>query len=359
MVAVQLRRRSVGRQDPLSREALFRQVGALVGAVLLGFLSMAVREVGADRTGLLVQASTATAATVVVVLLLPWHRMPNVVHMLVPFVYLAVAYLAREATGGAQSAYAQLALLPIFWVAVYGSRAELAGIILGAATLLSMPLFGHGATDQEWVRTLTTLLGGSIVAFVVHRFFNLIRHQTSRLQIFAGTDPLTGAANRRAWDEELATALIRAEREELPLSMAIIDLDDFKGFNDRHGHQAGDRLLKEAAAAWRSILRASDVLSRIGGDEFAILLPGCGLDMAATIADRLRSAVPPSAGCSVGVAVWNGQESALGFMARTDGALYDAKDRGRDRVVITSDDGVRVEVGGHRPAPSRRRDERV
>lgn len=356
MASVQLRRRSSG-QDPLSREALFRQVGALVGAVLLGFLSMAVREVSQPQTALLVQASTLTAATVVAVLLMPWHRLPNFTHAMVPFLYLGVAYLARQATGGVDSAYAQLALLPIFWVAVYGSRVELGSVVAAAAALLALPLIGHGATDQDWVRTLAILFGGSTVALVVHRFFNQIRHQASRLQVFAGTDSLTGAANRRAWDEELASVLARAEREPLPVSMAIIDLDDFKGFNDRHGHQAGDRLLKEAAAAWRSILRASDVLARIGGDEFAVLLPGCGLEMAATIADRLRGAVPPSAGCSVGVALWDGKETALGFTARADGALYDAKDRGRDRVVITSDDGVRIEVGAE--SRRQRRDERV
>jgi diguanylate cyclase (GGDEF)-like protein len=344
MATVQLRRRGTGRPDPLSREALFRQVGALVGAVLLGFLSMAVREVDADRTGLLVQASTVTAATVVATLVLPWHRLPNLAHALVPFVFLIVAYLARQATGGADSAYAQLALLPVFWVAVYGSRIELAAMILAAGGLLMMPLLDGGATDQAWVSTFAMLFGGSSVAFLVHRFFNQIRHQNTRLQAFAGTDPLTGAANRRAWDEELSIALVRGARDGLPLSMALIDIDDFKGFNDRHGHQSGDRLLKESAAAWRSILRASDVLARIGGDEFAVLLPGCALEVAASIADRLRAAVPSSAGCSVGVAMWDPRETSTELVARADLALYEAKSLGRDRVVITSDDGVRIEV---------------
>jgi diguanylate cyclase (GGDEF)-like protein len=345
MASVQLRRRGAGRPDPLSREALFRQVGALVGAVLLGFLSMAVREVDADRTGLLVQASTVTAATVVATLVLPWHRLPNLVHTLVPFVFLGVAFLARQGTGGIDSAYAQLALLPIFWVAVYGSVIELGIMMLAAGGVLAIPLFGPDATDQAWVSMLGMLFGGCAIAFLVHRFFNQIRHQNTRLQVFAGTDPLTGAANRRAWDEELSLALVRGARDGLPLSMAIIDLDDFKGFNDRNGHQAGDRLLKESAAAWRSILRASDVLARIGGDEFGVLLPGCALDMAASIADRLRAAVPASAGCSVGVAVWDGRETAAELVARADGALYDAKEQGRDRVVVVLEgEATRLEM---------------
>jgi diguanylate cyclase (GGDEF)-like protein len=356
-MALHLERRASDRQDPLSREALFRQVGALIGAVLLGFLSMAMREVDSTRTDLLVQASTVTAATVILTLFVPWHRLPYVCHTLVPFVFLAVAYLARVATGGAGSSYAQLALLPLFWVAVYGARWELGAMFAASAALLTLPLLGADHGDEQWVRTLGMLFGGGAVALVVHRFIGQIRRQTTRLQTYAGTDPLTGAANRRTWDDELDAALSRAARDGVPISMALLDLDDFKGFNDRNGHQAGDRLLKESAAAWRSILRVTDILARIGGDEFAVLLPGCALEMAATIADRLRAAVPASAGCSVGVAVWDGRETALDFANRVDGALYDAKGRGRDRVVITSDDGVRIEVADGLPRAYR--DQRV
>jgi diguanylate cyclase (GGDEF)-like protein len=336
--------RASGGRDPLSRDVLFRQVGTLTGAVLLGFLAMALREVDAEATGPLVQASTITAGAVIATLLVPWHRLPAPIHTAVPFVFLAVAYLARQATGGPDSAYAQLALLPVFWVAVYGTRLELGAVMAAAAGLLAAPMLAEGEVGQAWVRSAPMIVGGGAVAFLVHRFFTGIRRQSDRLHVFAGTDPLTGAANRRAWDAELASALARAARGGVPLSMALIDLDEFKGYNDRLGHQAGDRLLKESAAAWRGILRASDVLARIGGDEFAVLLPGCPLDMAASIADRLRTAVP-AAHCSVGVALWDGRESAVGFQARADRALYDAKEAGRDRVeIIAATDGLHIEV---------------
>jgi diguanylate cyclase (GGDEF)-like protein len=117
----------------------------------------------------------------------------------------------------------------------------------------------------------------------------------------ARTDSLTGVPNRRAWDEELPRELARAARSGRPVCMALLDLDHFKQYNDRHGHQAGDRFLKEAAAAWQAVVRRTDLVARYGGEEFAILLPDCGLDNALEIADRLRTAQPEGT-CSLGVA---------------------------------------------------------
>jgi diguanylate cyclase (GGDEF)-like protein len=146
----------------------------------------------------------------------------------------------------------------------------------------------------------------------------------------ARTDALTGVANRRAWDDELPTGLARATRYRQPLCAALVDLDHFKAYNDRHGHQAGDRLLKAAAAAWQARLRKTDLLARYGGEEFAVLLPDCALADAMEIAERLRTAQPEGT-CSIGVAGWDGHESAAELIARADQALYAAKAGGRDR----------------------------
>jgi diguanylate cyclase (GGDEF)-like protein len=159
----------------------------------------------------------------------------------------------------------------------------------------------------------------------------------AKLEQNARTDDLTGLLNRRAWEETLPREMARARRAPHPLCVAMLDLDFFKAYNDERGHQAGDRLLKQSTAAWASELRASDVLSRYGGEEFTIALPGCSLGDAKTIVERLRAAMPSGQTVSAGVACWNGRESAEELVGRADAALYEAKRTGRDRLVTAGD----------------------
>jgi diguanylate cyclase (GGDEF)-like protein len=154
-----------------------------------------------------------------------------------------------------------------------------------------------------------------------------------RLEMAARTDDLTGLLNRRAWNEELGRELSRADREGSALCIAILDLDRFKQYNDAHGHQAGDRFLKQMAGAWGQSLRAGDILARYGGEEFALALPSTDLDESEVMLERLREALPDGQTCSAGVCRWDGAESAEKLTARADSALYEAKDAGRDRVV--------------------------
>jgi diguanylate cyclase (GGDEF)-like protein/PAS domain S-box-containing protein len=149
----------------------------------------------------------------------------------------------------------------------------------------------------------------------------------------ARTDELTGLANRRTWEHELPRELSRAMRTGQPVSMAILDLDHFKAYNDTYGHPAGDRLLRSAAAAWTERLRTTDLIARYGGEEFAVLLPGCDAAAAATVAEALRSAVPDDSTCSIGIATWDGHETGDELVGRADTALYAAKGAGRDRAV--------------------------
>jgi len=163
------------------------------------------------------------------------------------------------------------------------------------------------------------------------------RRQASHLEELAQRDGLTGLANRRAWDAELPAAIARARRDNSVFSVAIIDLDRFKRFNDTYGHPAGDRLLEQAAGLWVSELRRGDLLARYGGEEFAVLLPGVGETEAIRLLDRLRVATPQGETCSAGVAVWDGSECGEELVARADAALYVAKRAGRNQVVAAQD----------------------
>ncbi len=158
----------------------------------------------------------------------------------------------------------------------------------------------------------------------------------ARLEGLARTDALTGVANRRALDETLPVALAGARRTGQPLSIAMLDLDHFKRYNDEHGHQAGDDLLQRIAAVWKQAVRPGDMLARYGGEEFLATLPSCDPHGAVVVADRLRAVVPGSQTASVGTATWDGVETLEALIARADAALYQAKAAGRDRTVESS-----------------------
>lgn len=157
-----------------------------------------------------------------------------------------------------------------------------------------------------------------------------------RVEAMARTDELTGLANRRAWDEELRRELERARRLSYQINVAMIDLDRFKVFNDTHGHQAGDALLRDIGTEWRLIARVTDLIARYGGDEFAVLLPNCTTEAATDVLARLRKALPPDVSCCAGLARWDGNMSAEELMGRADEALYEAKAGGRDCVKAAS-----------------------
>jgi len=160
-----------------------------------------------------------------------------------------------------------------------------------------------------------------------------------QLQAMARTDSLTGLLNRRAMTEALVRDIEGARRHKRPLSIAMVDLDHFKAFNDRLGHQSGDRLLASAARRWTAELRPMDTLARYGGEEFLVLLPSCELHAATRIADRLRAAMPEGQTCSIGVAQWDGAETTSSLIERADAALYEAKAAGRNLTVAAGGAG--------------------
>lgn len=145
------------------------------------------------------------------------------------------------------------------------------------------------------------------------------------LRTLAMTDELTSLPNRRRWAEELTRDLARARRHHTPLVVAMIDLDGFKSYNDTHGHPAGDELLREVGRKWAEAVRATDLLARVGGDEFSITLPDCDREEALVVLRRVQAATPDGVGSSAGIAFSDGTDGADAVVARADAALYEAK----------------------------------
>jgi diguanylate cyclase (GGDEF)-like protein/PAS domain S-box-containing protein len=154
----------------------------------------------------------------------------------------------------------------------------------------------------------------------------------AQVREMARRDALTGLPNRRALEEQLPQAMARARRADSPLSVAILDIDHFKAYNDTHGHLAGDEVLCACARAWDTVLRAEDTIVRFGGEEFLVLLPETAPEEAAEIIERLRARTPMRQTCSAGLACWDHVESIDELLHRADEALYLAKAGGRDQL---------------------------
>ncbi|MEJ7718799.1 MAG: sensor domain-containing diguanylate cyclase [Thermoleophilaceae bacterium] len=477
---------------PLSPEGRALRLLPFAVPAVLAFVTIGLPPAG-DWSGYGLAAGAALFGLVVAsIVLVPWGWLPAWAQAGPPLAYVLVVAVLRHAEGGATSGFYVLFLLPVFWLALYGTRAELVAAITLIAAALIVPLASVGAPDYpvwEWRHAALWIVVAPVVGFTVQRLVGEVRERAAvlgavsdvsgeladaadprssicraaarvssadvavlfepegkdrltstamfgvdgpqlsfrsgqepsgavvaftsgspffvadapghpalssrfvgitearsalyhpvrrrgeaigvlalvwrtrvarasprtteaigllaseaavaieradllaRLDGLAHTDELTGLPNRRAWNEELPRASARAERDGRPLSIAMLDLDSFKSFNDAHGHQDGDRLLKEAAAAWRAELREGDVLARYGGEEFAVALHHCALGEARDIVERMRSATPGGVTCSAGVASSDGSEDPADLVARADRALYEAKAAGRDRTV--------------------------
>ena len=184
----------------------------------------------------------------------------------------------------------------------------------------------------QWVGAIALILSGSLIA---HRIIGVLASRLRQLDDLARIDPLTGLANRRWWDEEIRRELARAHRDGTSTCVAILDLDHFKAYNDMRGHQEGDQLLTRVGAGWLAAVRESDFIARYGGEEFGLILRGCGLAEAMPVVERVRTAIGDGLTCSAGLAQWNRHESADELVHRADGALYRAKDAGRDRIKVS------------------------
>lgn len=178
------------------------------------------------------------------------------------------------------------------------------------------------------------------------------QERATEFQLMSITDSLTGLPNRRYLEERLAEELNRSKRYDYPMSFLMIDIDDFKAYNDTNGHQAGDVALQITAHCLKGALRAVDIASRYGGEEFCILLPQTGIAEAGVIADRIRHRVSTTefphgkaqplgqVTISVGVSTFTKNvDTSENIIAAADRALYQAKSMGKDRVEFYGEKG--------------------
>ncbi len=165
------------------------------------------------------------------------------------------------------------------------------------------------------------VLGGVVVGVSL-----MVSRQANRLRSQALHDSLTGAFNRRGLDLMAAPVSTAVRRSGGLITVGLLDLDDFKGFNDRHGHLAGDEELTCVARCWAAEMRSGDVLARFGGDEFAVVLPGSTPEQAADLVARVRARC--RARWSIGLTTWDAGEDLYAALARADHSLFEAKRSG-------------------------------
>ena len=287
--------------------------------------------VAGDRSPATAAGAPALAALLTAVIVVAGRRgWPRAATSGAVLGFFVVFALLRHGAGGAESGFSGLVLLPMLWFALHGTKRELQLALAGTVVSLAAPILLLDYPATEWQRVLTAAVVAPLGGFAIHRLVNQRSALLGQVERLARTDPLTGALNRRAWDETIERELSRVERSAEPCVVALLDVDHFKRFNDTHGHQAGDRLLREAVAAWTEELRAGDVLARYGGEEFAVLLPGCEDERAHVVLDRLRVATPDGQTCSAGWTTVRPGDDGTAVTARADEALYAAKAAGRD-----------------------------
>lgn len=184
------------------------------------------------------------------------------------------------------------------------------------------------------------------VSLLVIRLLHEVEDARLTAQRLAWNDELTGSLNRRRFTEMVRREIIGAERTGNTLTVAMLDLDDFKRINDRHGHGAGDALLREVAGSIRNVMRATDLSARWGGEEFCIALPGADLEQAVLVAQRVRAAISAlrvatdtgeriSCTATIGLAERGDSDETLDdLFNRADRAMYRAKQSGKNRVML-------------------------
>ncbi len=259
--------------------------------------------------------------------------------LLGPLGVVLIAYALITTPGPTDAAV--LYALPVFWTTFFFGRRGAFAILACVAIAHAVALLAMPAVDSYPGRWLDVMVSGCGVAGVVLVLERRNEILVARLAEEARTDPLTGLLNRRGFDEHAAREFAHVGREGAPIALAILDIDHFKQVNDQWGHIVGDRVLVNLARVLSGEARGIDVAARLGGEEFAVLMPGSDAAGAEAFVERVRAGLEASAGSdlpgvrvSAGVAATSEPLDVQIMLESVDRALYVAKRGGRDRTVV-------------------------
>lgn len=282
--------------------------------------------------------------------LIPWDRTPMWGHAVVTGILMPVIGLGLWATGGSDNPIEPLLVCPLLYVAYFFPARYAWPLVIELVAVTASPLAyaGSALPDGYAARVVAIGAGYSAAAAIMLELKRRLLESEARQRRMAAEDPLTGLANRRYFDLRLGEEIAdlgaqdhgrRVADPDATLALLFADLDGFKAINDRHGHMEGDRVLRAIAASCLGAIRPGDLLARVGGDEFALIAPGCGAEGARRLARALSEAVeavPAAAGgqlrASVSWAIYpHDGEDAAGLMVAADRRLYQRKRSGRHR----------------------------
>ena len=321
------------RARPLDPGGLATRIAPFVGALLLAFAFLSLNHDGESPNRVLAAVGFA-AILVLAIGAVPWRRLPGWTQTVPPLAFFLLVAVLIDADGGSSSSFAPLALLPVLWLALYGTRGQLLAGILGAVAVFLTPIVWLGEPNYPpsgWQTPTMWMITAAVVGTVVHELVREVRSRAVHVENLASSDELTSLPSRAAWDERLPQELNRARREEWQLSVAMLVVDGLDDVRAEQGSEAADALLRRTAFSWALELRGTDVLARYADDTFVAAFPGCSLDAATELADRLRS-LARGLTVSCGVATWDVAEASAVLVARVNAAVTDARQAGGNTV---------------------------
>jgi diguanylate cyclase (GGDEF)-like protein len=253
-------------------------------------------------------------------------------------VLLVAAIGAGDYATGANVSFAVAYLIPVFLSATVGrfGSTVIAGVV--ALTWTSVEVVLRPSASTHLLVPVWNTVARFLVLWIVAALVFTLATKLAEERSVSRTDPLTRLANARAFREAADTELGRMRQTHRPLTVAYVDIDDFKAINDTHGHSAGDDVLASVASTMTRVLRSTDHLARVGGDEFALLLPETDLQ-SALVLHQLHTALQAAAsgrtavGVSIGAAAFTEAPSSGQQLAHAaDVVMYKAKQHGKNMV---------------------------